>query len=124
MAMPRGHPEIYLITLKATNIMKEIVSIIIVLSFYLLISYIVQAALLKSNKMQFIIVCLVYAAVTNYLFDLLFYLHAVLISRNIYFNYGHGNILLFEIFGVCIVIGSINILIVLIKLWKKNKFTK
>ena len=103
--------------------MKEIVSIIIVLSFYLLISYIVQAALLKSNKMQFIIVCLVYAAVTNYLFDLLFYLHAVLISRNIYFNYGHGNILLFEIFGVCIVIGSINILIILIKLWKKNKFT-
>jgi hypothetical protein len=101
--------------------MKEVVIILLILALYIFVSYCVRKLLLKVKLGLFIIVCIGYALFTNYLFDLLIYFHQWLRSKGIYLEFGHAEIVLLEVFAVCILIGLINITSVLIKKYRRAK---
>ena len=100
--------------------MKETTIILSILILYLFVSYCVRQMLLKIKLGLFIIVCIGYALFTNYFFDLLIYLHQRLRAKRIYLEFGHADIVLLELFAVCILIGLINIILVLIKKYRRN----
>src|SRR5258708_39776620 len=101
--------------------MKEVVIILLIIAFYSFISYLIYRFLMRVKPFVFVLICLAYLLFTNYLFDFLIYGHQLLRSKGIYLEFGHADIVLLEVFAVCILIAVINIIIAIIKKYKKKK---
>jgi hypothetical protein len=98
--------------------MKEILIVLLIIIFYLFISYFIRRLLLKVKIFAFILICIGYFLFTNYLFDLIIYMQQLLRSKGIYFEFGHASIVLLETFAICIVIGIANVIVVI---FQRNK---
>jgi hypothetical protein len=95
--------------------MKEIIAITVLTLIYISISYKFHLFLLKAKKASFIFLCIVYLVFTYFLFDGAGYLHQYLRDKGIYFEFGHADEFLVEIFLLWLVLGLVNITIALIR---------
>ena len=101
--------------------MNEIIVIIGIVGFYIFISYKINKFLVKLKIVYFILTSILYLLFTNYLFDFLFYVDRILSAKKIYIEFGHANLDLFVVFGFCILIAMINIIIAVINKVNRNK---
>jgi uncharacterized membrane protein YhaH (DUF805 family) len=95
--------------------MKETIAITILTIVFLLISYKFHFLLLRAKKARFFILSLSYIICTYFLFDISGYLHQYLRNKGIYFQFGHAEEMLVEIFFLWLLLCLINIILVLIR---------
>jgi len=88
------------------------------LTLYGLVSYMIHRLLLRVKVWAFIVICLGYAILTNYFFDLIIYAHQVLRSKGIYLEFGHADLELLEVFGICILMAFVNVSIAIFRKYK------
>ena len=104
--------------------MKEVIVIFSVLSIYSLISYLVYLVILKAK----IWICLLswfgYLVFTKYYFEVIIYSHQSLRARGIYFEFGHAEIELIAVFGLCILLAVLFTITAVIKRYKRIKMRK
>ena len=101
--------------------MKEKVAILSLTLVLLLVSFIIHLLLLKAIKIRFSFLCVVYSLITFYLYAGASYVHDHLSVRGIYFDFGHADELLVEMFLLWIILAFINIIAALIE--KKERRT-
>ena len=100
--------------------MKEAITIISIIAFYGCVSYFVHRLLLKAKIYLFIFICLVYILFTNYFFDLIIYEHQNFRSKGIFLEFGHADIVLLEVFALCVLVGLINVVAVIVKRFRRK----
>jgi hypothetical protein len=101
--------------------MKETIIILLVLVFYLLVSYFIYRLLLTTRAFSFVFICIAYLIFTYYLFVFFIYVHSVFRSRGIYLNFGHADIELLEALAVCMLIALTNVIVAIVVKYKKRK---
>jgi lysylphosphatidylglycerol synthetase-like protein (DUF2156 family) len=101
--------------------MKEALAIMLILVIYVGFSYLVRKLLLSARLPLFILICVAYVVLSFYLFDLITYEHQNLRLKGIYFEFGHAELLLLGVYGVCLIIALLNIIAVLMKKYRRKK---
>ena len=101
--------------------MKELAIVLLIAALYMFVSWLVRKVLFKVKIVLFIVVCSGYAIFTKYLFDLVIYLHEVARLKGIYFEFGHADLGLLELYFVCILIGFANIISILVKKYRRSR---
>ncbi len=95
--------------------MKEIIAILLILFFYLFVSYNLQKVLLRVKKVVFLMISTLYIALTYFFFELINQIEIILMAHKIYFDFGHANLLMLEAMALCFLICVVNIIFVMIK---------
>jgi len=101
--------------------MKATAALIVILLIYTLFSYLVHRLLLRSKWLMFIIIVSVYVILSNYYFDFVTYAHQNLRLKEIYFEFGHGDVLLLAVYAICILLALFNIVFSIVRKRKKEK---
>ena len=100
--------------------MKEAFSVILICILYLFLSYRIHKMLMKGNVFFFIATGLAYLGCTYLFFDLIIYVHSLLREKGIFFEFGHGDIILLEVFLVLSILALFNIILLVFKRIRKG----
>lgn len=95
--------------------MRTNLAILVLAVIFLTISFLIHKVLLKAKVFRFILVCIIYFLFDFFLFDMAVSLHQYFRDRKIYFEFGHADEVLVELFLLAIALSVINIAIALIR---------
>ena len=94
--------------------MKEAIIMIFIIFFNIFIAYIVYRKLLQVRKFTFWLISIAYLLLINFFFDLINYVHIYFRDRGTYFEFGHADILMLELFVICILMALVSIILAII----------
>ena len=101
--------------------MKEVVAIILICILCLLFSIKMHKVLLKGSISFFGIMSLAYLGGIYLFFDLIIYVRQLLTEKGIFFEFGHADILLLEVFFVVALLSVINVVVSAFRRRRRNQ---
>lgn len=96
--------------------MNELISVILIIGIFLGGSYILNFYLrLIKSPLWFVIIAIVYLISIYFYFEIVNKVHQFFRNSRIYIDFGHGSLLLIEMFFICIIVAIANLFWVAIK---------
>lgn len=105
------------------NAMTAALTIVFIISIFLILSYWVHGLLLKSKKSKFWILTFLYFLITYGLFELTNFIHIQLREHGFNLEFGHASLLLVMASLFCIIVALLNVGLVVFKRYKQGPLT-
>lgn len=101
--------------------MKEVIVILVIIIVYIFLSYKAHIFFLERSKFGFLLYAFLYLILTYIYFEFINQIEIFFRNREIYFEFGHANIMMLEVMALCFLLAFINIGVAIFRRYKKGR---